>query len=106
MTQSKGTTFPTDGNGEAIQALRPSITHTLNFTGISTATPVFQKTTVVVRVYATQDCFVDFGVTPVADNTQMPLPGGLVEFFKVEDNDKIAAIQDTSAGTLYITELG
>jgi hypothetical protein len=74
MTQSKGTTFPTDHNGEAIQALRPTNTHVINFTGTSAATPVFLKTTVVVRVYATQNCFLDFGIA-LRRTPRCPFPG-------------------------------
>jgi len=105
MSDSKGTTFPTDANNSPIWALRPRTTHTLSFTGTSQQTPAFNKNTIVVRVYANQDCFLEFGLNPTATSSSMPLPAGVVEYFKVQDAEKIAAIQISAAGSLYVTEL-
>ena len=57
------------------------------------------------RLFCTQDAYVAFGANPTANTTSsMFLPGGIIEYYGVTPSTKIAVIQSTAAGTLYITE--
>lgn len=64
-----------------------------------------------VRIVASKDCFIEMGFNPVANaTTSMFLPAGVPEYFKVPESGvsntyKIAAIQATEAGSLYITPM-
>jgi hypothetical protein len=61
----------------------------------------------IVRLFSTKDCFIAIGQNPVVDatgNTGAFLPGGIIEYFGTNPGDKIAVIQASVSGTLYITE--
>jgi len=58
----------------------------------------------IVRIACDQDCFVEIGLNPTASTGSMFFPKGSVEYFGVDGNYKVAVIQKTTAGTLYITE--
>ena len=59
----------------------------------------------VVRVVGTADCHLAFGANPtaVADGTCVFLPANVPEYFQVTSGNKLAVIQDSVAGNLYIT---
>lgn len=61
-----------------------------------------------VRLVSTVDCFVEFGgpgTTPVAAaNTGMYLPAFVPEYFYTGPNTRVAVIQSTGAGSLYISQ--
>lgn len=78
----------------------------LAFTGTSARSSAFGPHTTVVRVCATADCHIINGPTPTAaaDGTCMFLKAGVVEYIGVAPGDKIAAIQDSTGGNLFITE--
>lgn len=64
-----------------------------------------QASTTLVRIFATQDCFIKVGVNPTAiANSSMFVPGGIIDFIGVQPGDKIAVIRSSSDGTLYLTE--
>lgn len=56
-----------------------------------------------VRLQSTQDCRVEF--TGTASATSMFLPAGHVEYFLVTQGQTVSVIQDSTAGTLHVTEL-
>ena len=59
-----------------------------------------------VRLVATSDCHVAFGPTSpvaVADGTCIFLPAGIPEYFVLNPGDKVAVIQDSLAGSLFVT---
>lgn len=59
----------------------------------------------VVRLYCTQDVYIAIGANPTAvTTTSLFLPANTVEYFGCAGADKIAAIQASSGGTLYISE--
>ena len=97
--------------GARAQVMRPDQFTPLPFTAISTRTaqPV-AKGTQVVRLVATEDCFVAIGDSTVqAGGSAGPgrfwLPAGLVELWQVSPNASyIAVVQDQAGGVLYITE--
>lgn len=86
---------------------RPSdVTQNVPYTGTAgtIANPISAQT-FNVRVYCTTDAFVKFGVTPTATTADMPVAGGVFEYFSVNPGEKISAIQSTANGTLYVTEM-
>jgi hypothetical protein len=62
-------------------------------------------TAAVVRLVSSTDCHVKFGSNPtaVADGTSLFLPAGVPEYFQFGSGDKIAVIQDSTSGNLFIT---
>lgn len=63
-------------------------------------------TTRSVRLVATVDCFVEFGTNPTATSsgaaTGFYLPAGAVEYFTAIEGQKVAVIQASGSGTLYL----
>lgn len=84
-------------------ALTPGVSSKLAFAATSAATNAITGT--IVRVVSTQNCHLAFGATPtaVADGTCVYLPAGMVQMFAVTSGNKIAAIQDSAGGNLFIT---
>jgi hypothetical protein len=61
----------------------------------------------IVRLFSTVDAWVSFGANPTAvaeGPTSMFLPGGVVEYFEIRGDEKIAVIRNSGSGKLYITE--
>jgi hypothetical protein len=52
---------------------------------------------------ATADCHIALGTNPTADGTCLFLPGNMPEYFACSTTDQVAVIQDSAAGSLYIT---
>jgi hypothetical protein len=84
-------------------ALTPGASSKLAFTGTSAQSSAIAGT--IVRVTATQNCHLAFGANPtaVADGSCVYLPAGQTQFFAVTSGNKIAAIQDSAGGNLFIT---
>jgi hypothetical protein len=114
-----------DVHGRIVMALRPSTRVQNLLTGAASVVstvflPVNQNTqlqdtgagqsgptgTTHVRLCSTADCWVMFGPNnPVAvAGTSTLLPASTPEYFPVQPNDQIAALQVTVAGTLNIVE--
>ena len=73
--------------------------------GSSVQSTAVGSATTIVRLYATQNTYVEIGSNPTATTaSSMYLPLGFVEYFGVTPGHKIACIQDTDSGTLFITE--
>ena len=88
-----------------IQALAPGTCQAITTSGSSAASSAFASSTRVVRLVATQDVNFIFGASPTATTSHNFLPSGQVEYMKVTGGEKIAAIQNSAAGTLYVTEM-
>lgn len=65
----------------------------------------FAAGTQAVRVVSTTACHIAFGAAPTATTNDAYLPANWVAEYTVSPGDKIAAIQNTAAGNLYVTEL-
>jgi hypothetical protein len=92
---------------QMFQTIIPGVSQKIAFAGTSTqATNAFQATTTLLRIFATTDCFILVGSSPtvLVDGTCYFVPGGIVDFIGVQPGQKIAAIQSSASGTLYITE--
>jgi hypothetical protein len=85
----------------ALPVIRPGATQKLDFGAASVATAAVGGG--VVRLVATADCHIALGSTPTADATCLFLPGNMPEYFACASGDQVAVIQDTTAGSLYVT---
>lgn len=102
----------TDYRVNGFQTLTPGSSQKVDFTGTSAQSTQFYIKTSLVALYATEDCFIKIGTDPVAttDGTSMFIPGGILlgiglfTTYNEETVTKMAVIQASSSGTLYITE--
>lgn len=102
-------TLPADKFNNPIQAMGIGVTQAVNFGLSSVATNnALSKNTIIVRLVATTACFVKISTgTPTATASDMFLPAGVPEYFGVNGYQtvKVAALQSSAAGTLYVTEM-
>jgi hypothetical protein len=85
----------------ALPVIHPGTTVPVAFGATSTATAALGAG--LVRLVSTTDCHVAFGTAPTADGTCLFLPANMAEYFACMTTDQLAVIQDSAAGTLYIT---
>lgn len=79
---------------------------TVSVSGTSAAvTNAFGSGTTVIRLVSTTDCYLKFGASPTATSSDILLPANVVEYFGASPGVKIAALQRSSSGTLYVTEM-
>ena len=98
------------GTTQYYQAMMPSNNASSNlkisFTG-TTARTGAGVSTEIVRIYATENCWIRFGDSTVDagvdDGFSFYLPKGIIEKLLIDDGQYIAVIQDTAAGSLFIT---
>jgi hypothetical protein len=97
-----------DEYGHPIQALAQGANQTLAVGVASAQSLAFAAGSKVVRVVATSNCWIVFGVNPTAAATSgngSYVPAGAIELWRVTPGHRVAVIQDSAAGTLSITEL-
>lgn len=58
-----------------------------------------------IRVVCTTDAFVKIGDSPTATTSDMPVFASQPEYFTCTPGQKVSAIQSSSGGTLYVTEM-
>ena len=101
--------LPADKFNNSIQAMRIGVTQSVTFSLTSAVTTnALSKNTIIVRRVSTSDCFVKITTgTPTATPADMFLPAGVPEYIGVNgfETMKVAAIQSTASGTLYVTEM-
>ena len=86
----------------ALPVIKIGSTTTVAIGGVSAQGPAIGAN--IVRLVSTADCFIAFGANPTANNTTcLFLPAGVPEYFQYNSGDKVAVIQSTAAGNLYIT---
>jgi hypothetical protein len=85
----------------ALPVIRPGTTQKVNIGSASTASDVVGSG--VVRLLATSDCHVALGADPTAGPTSLFLPANMPEYFGCGTGDKVAVIQDSASGALYVT---
>ena len=93
-----------DTTGHDVQAMAFGATLVRAFTGSSAQSAAVSDTTYVVRLVATQDCFVEIGPDPTATTSSAYLPAGVVEYVSITPGHKVAALQSSAGGNLYITQ--
>lgn len=77
----------------------------VSVSGSSAQSAVFPATgpTKGVRLVSTTNCFVEIGANPTAAaNTSTYLPAGVVEYFACAAGHRVAVIQASASGTLYV----
>jgi hypothetical protein len=78
-------------------------THKVTSSGSSAASSTaFDDATIFVRVVASAAGHIVFASSPTATNSDIYLPAGQIEVFKVAPGDKVAFI---GSGDLYATEM-
>jgi hypothetical protein len=89
-----------------IQAVKPGATDVVTVAGSSDTTAAVGGRTNLIRLISSTACFITIGATPVATSSDMYLPADMAEYFRVEPGvDKVAVIQQTAGGFLYMTEM-
>lgn len=92
-----------------IQALLPGTTQTVAISGTSAATTNALSTdTLVIRVLATTNCFIKIATgSPTATTSDFPLIANIPEYLRVDGKStvKVAGIQMSASGSLYVTEM-
>lgn len=69
----------------------------------STQSAVLPDGTYAVRCVSTVDCWIEIGSNPTAAaTTSFFLPASVVEYFAATVSDRVAVIQATSSGSLYL----
>lgn len=88
-------------------AIFPGKFQQISFSGAASVGVGFSTRTTIVRLFATQDCWVQMGLNPTATAAgpdSFVIRGGIVHFFGVNSGWKISAIQNTVSGVLDILE--
>ncbi len=92
-------------NGESIPAVRWGSPQTVAFTGTAAASSAVGSETTVVRLHATEDCFVLVGADPTASSSNgVFLPKGMIDVWGITPGHKLSVIRASTSGTLYIAE--
>ena len=94
-----------DFNGVPTLVFGLGASQALTFTATSAQSTAVAATTRIVRLVSTQACFFAIGASPTAVvSTSVYLPAGVVQLVSIPGGSKIAAIQASATGSLYITE--
>lgn len=84
----------------------PATSQKVAISGTSAASSAIGSYVNKVRLHSTTDCFVEFGSAPTAvANTSMFIGANLPEYFDIRPGHKVAVIQSSASGNLYITEM-
>lgn len=89
------------------QVISPGASQALAISGVSNQSNAHPDGTSIIRLFSTTDCWIAFGTNPTAVKEaagSMFLPAGIVEYFECRPVEKIAVIQDSASGKLYLTE--
>jgi len=95
---------PEDDESRNLPAIFPGASQRVAVGAASVQSTVLGPQTGLVRVCASTDCNIAFGINPVATATSLYLPAGAIEYFGVNPGEKIAVIQVSTGGFLFITE--
>lgn len=95
-----------DEYGHATGIFKPGTSQKVAIGAATAQSSAFGSATRAVTLHATSACFVAFGSNPtaVADTTHF-LAAGERASFMVDGGDKVAVIQSSASGSLYVTEL-
>ena len=91
--------------GPPIMKVADGSTISISVSGTSAQSAAISTTTGYVRLFSTTLCHIRFGSNPTATTSNMPLAANVPEYFQITPGQKIAAIQNSASGTLYITEV-
>jgi hypothetical protein len=91
--------------GPPIMRIVDASTQSVAVSGTSAQSTAVSAATGYVRLFATTLCHIRIGSNPTATTSNMPLGANVPEYFVVPSGMKVAAIQNSASGTLYITEV-
>lgn len=57
-----------------------------------------------VRIWCSTDAHIATGSDPTATTDDFPVSAGVAEIMQINPGEKVSAIQQTSGGTLYVSE--
>jgi hypothetical protein len=89
------------------QVISPGKSYALTVGAASVQGAVPSEGVTIVRLFSTVDAWVSFGSNPTAaieGATSVFMPGGVVEYFEIRADEKIAVIRNVGSGKLYVTE--
>lgn len=91
--------------GPPIMRLVDASTQSVAVSGTSAQSAAISSSSGYVRLFSTTMCHIRIGSNPTATTSHMPLGANIPEYFVVVSGAKIAAIQNSASGTLYISEV-
>lgn len=94
-----------DDNGHPLPVLGLGTAQEVTVGAASAQSAAFALGTRVIRVVSTTACRILIASNPTAVATSPLLPANVVEFLKVQSQEKIAVIQESAGGKLSITEM-
>lgn len=101
-SQMVGSSHP---RSQSFDAIVPGTSQTVSVGASSTQSSALQTSTSIVQLCATVACFVAFGTNPTAiAGTSLFLPANVPVKVGVNGGSKVAVIQSSSGGSLYVTE--
>jgi hypothetical protein len=74
------------------------------FTGTAGNSTAFTSKSGTIRVVATQACFIAIGTGVTATASSIYLPANVVQYFTMQEGERISAIQVSAGGNLHVTE--
>jgi hypothetical protein len=98
------TTIAKDVNGQPMQAVGLGASQVVAIGGASAQSVAMGFATRLARMVATVDCHIAIGADPTATTTSTFLPAGVPEYFEIREGQKVAVIQSTGPGNLFVTE--
>lgn len=95
------------GNGmQTFETIMPGTSQKLAISASSVQSAPVGPNTTVLRLFATNDCYILIGSNPtaLADGTCMFIPGGIVDFCGILPGQILAVIQFAQNGYFFMTE--
>lgn len=95
-----------DTNGNLTQLGRLGPAQAVSVSASSTqSTALSASTCFMVRLLATQDCYVAFGTNPTATTSSTRIIANQPEYFAAKAGDKVAVLRVSADGSLSVTEM-
>jgi hypothetical protein len=91
--------------GPPIMRLVDASTQTVAVSGTSAQSTAISANAGYVRLFSTTMCHIRVGSNPTATTSHMPIGANVPEYFAVTSGQKIAVIQNSASGSLYISEV-
>lgn len=93
-----------DETGRPIPVFKLGTSQDVPVGGASVQSTAFSAKTTAIRLTADVDCRYAIGTSPTATATSIRLPAGGIDYVGCAPGDKIAVIQEATAGILNVTE--
>lgn len=85
---------------------KPGLTQTKAYTGTAgTIDNAISDGVNVIRVWLSTAGYIAIGKSPTATTADIPMPANTPEYFIVPMGSKVSAIQASSGGSVYVTEM-